>query len=44
MVDLDPLFSPFKAAWVSRISKADPENDNWVLIPMLFTFTVQGMC
>ena len=31
MVDLDSLFNSFKAAWVSRIMKADPENDNWIL-------------
>ena len=30
MVDLDSLFSSFKATWVSHIMKADPENDNCI--------------
>ena len=35
MVNLDSLFNSFKAAWVSHIMKADPENDNWIQIPIL---------
>ena len=43
MVDLDSLFNSFKAVWVSRIMKADPENDNWVQIPILLFSKLGGL-
>ena len=32
MVDVMSLFDSFKASWIYRIKKADPERDNWVQI------------
>ena len=43
MVDLDSLFSSFKAAWISRIFKADPENDNWVQFPISLLSQLGGL-
>ena len=43
MVDLDSIFSSFKAAWASRIFKADPEKDNWVQIPISIFSQLGGL-
>ena len=43
MVDVDSLFNSFKAAWVSRIMKADPENDSWIQIPILLFSKLGGL-
>ena len=43
MVDLDSIFSSFKAAWVSCIFKADPEKDNWVQIPISIFSQLGGL-
>ena len=32
MVDVMSFFDSFKASWIYRIKKADPERDNWVQI------------
>ena len=43
IVDLDSLFNSFKAVWISCIMKADPENDNWIQIPILLFSKLGGI-
>ena len=43
MVNLDSLVNSFKASWVSHIMKADPENDNWIQIPILLFSKLGGL-
>ena len=31
IIDIESLFTSFKASWLHRIKKADSENDSWVL-------------
>ena len=32
MIDIESLFTSYKASWLHPIKKADSENDNWVQI------------
>jgi len=43
MIDVKSLFDSFKAAWLPRIMAANPEEDNWVQIPLSIFSIVGGL-
>ena len=43
MIDIELLFTSFKASWLHRIKKADAENDNWVQIPICILSKLGGL-
>ena len=43
MIDIESLFTSFKASWLHRIKKANSENDSWVQVPICILSKLGGL-